>query len=160
MERYENKDERLAILELRFEQMLTVIVIVAPMGRRARKDMDSHVGSPGNSAAQASDPPDSTEDIIAFFASHVEAIDIALVHIKTIVDERSRIVDIVTLLDIGNEHFCKFRRRRSIRHKAPSETAGQQKRAALFIELGVASPLDVHVTVQLEEIHFAVAIKD
>ena len=46
-----------------------------------------------------------------------------------------------------------------IRHKAPSETASQQKRAALFIELGVASPLDVHVTVQLEEIHFAVAIE-
>ena len=121
--------------------------------------MNAHIGSSGNSAAQASDPPDSTEDIIAFFASHVEAIDIALVHIKTIVDERGCIVNIVAFLDIGYEHFCKFGCRRAIRHKAPSETASQQERAALFIELGIARALDINVTVQLEKIHLAVAIE-
>ncbi len=139
--------------------MLAIVGVVTPVVVRARKNVDTEVGSACNQAAHARDSPDATENVVAFLASEVCTIDNALAHIKSIVNERRRVVDIVTLLDIRNDELRKSRSRRAIGHEALLEKAGQQKVASLTIGLGVARTLDVHVTVELEEIHLAVAIE-
>ena len=139
--------------------MLAIVGVVTPVVVRARKNVDTEVGSARNQAAHASDSPDATENVVTFLASEVSTIDNALAHIKSIVNERRRVVDIVTLLDIRNNELRKSRSRRAIGHEALLEKASQQKVASLTIGLGVARTLDVHVTVELEEIHFAVAIE-
>ena len=139
--------------------MLAIVGVVTPVVVRARKNVDTEVGSARNQAAHARDSPDATEDVVAFLASEVSTIDNALAHIKSIVNERCRVVDIVTLLDIRNDELRKSRSRRAIGHEALLEKASQQKVASLTIGLGVARTLDVHVTVELEEIHLAVAIE-
>lgn len=139
--------------------MFAIVGIVAPMVRGPRKNVDAKVSSTSYQTAHAGNAPNASEDIVSFFASEIRPIDNALAHIKSIVNERRRVVDIVALLDIRNDKLRKSRSRSAIGHKATLEQAGHQKVAGLAIGLGVARSLDVHVTVKLKEIHLAVAIK-
>ena len=139
--------------------MFAIVGIVAPVVRRTCKNVDAKVSRTSNQAAHACDTPDATENIVAFFASEVSTFDGTLAHVQAVVDKRSRVVDIVTGLDIRDNKLGKRRSRSAIGHKATLEQAGHQKVAGLAIGLGVARSLDVHVTVELKEIHLAVAIK-
>lgn len=149
----------LAVFELGLKQVFAIVGVVAPVVRRACKNVDAKVCSTCHQTAHASDTPDATKNIVAFFTSEVCPIDNALAHVQAIVDKRSRVVDIVTGLDIRDNKLGKRRSRSAIGHKATLEQAGQQKVAGLAIGLGITRPLDVHVTVELEEIHFAVTVK-
>lgn len=149
----------LAVFELGLKQVFAIVGVVAPVVRRASKNVDAKVCSTCHQTAHASDTPDATENIVAFFTSEVCPIDNALAHVQAIVDKRSRVVDIVTLLDIRNDKLGKRRSRSAIGHKATLEQASQQKVASLTIGLSVARALDINVTVELEEIHLAVTVK-
>ena len=139
--------------------MLAIVGVVAPVVRRTCKNVDTKVSRTSYQATHTSDTPDAAENIVAFFTSEVSAFDDAPAHVQTVVDKRSRVVDIVTLLDIRNDELSKTRSRSAIGHEAPLEKAGQQKVATFTLGPDVARSLDVNVAVKLEKIHLAVAIE-
>ena len=139
--------------------MLAVITVVAPVVRRTRKNLDTQVGCPRNKAAHAGNPPNTAENIVALLAAQLAAIRLASKHIQAVMDERSRVINIVALLDVRDKALRKRRRRSAIRHEPSPETESQHEIAELFIGLCIARTLDIHVTVQLEKIHLAVAVK-
>lgn len=97
------------VFELCFEQVLAIVAVVAPMVRRTRKNLDAEIGGSGDKAAHARDSPNPAQNVVTFFAAQLAAIRLAGEHIQPIMNKRCRVIDIVTLLDIGDKRLCKSR---------------------------------------------------
>lgn len=127
--------------------MPAIVVVVAPMFRRARKKVRADIGSASDKAGNARNSKNATENVVALFTTQIRPIDIALVHVQAVMDKRCRIVDIVALLDGRNKSLGKSRCRSPVRQEPPLEKASHHEIAFLIFGLDVAGALHINVAV-------------
>ncbi|WP_173476106.1 hypothetical protein [Fibrobacter succinogenes] len=87
--------------------MLTIKCIITPMHFRPCEQLNSNISNACNNTPNSATPPDSTKDIVAFLTLQPNTIDTPLPHVQAIVNERGRIVNVITNFHIWQEFLRK-----------------------------------------------------